>query len=150
MAAVVEVQVVVNAGDSAAKLGAVSAEVESIGTASTAATAQVGQSMTAMTGHIARPLDGVRLMSQEFGLRMPRALEAMASRVPAITGMISGMMGAFTVIAVAEILYRIGEAAFKAFDIGGAGARAMTKAVADTNFELRGMNDSLNVQIGKL
>lgn len=76
---------------------------------------QVGTAARGMGQHITTSLDGVRLMSQEFGFRLPRALESMLSRVPAVTSAISGMMGAFAGVAVAEVLFRIGEGVYNLY-----------------------------------
>lgn len=116
MAAAVEIQVIVNPTDSAAKLGAVQAEVTGIGTASTGAAAKVGQGMGQMNGHIATGLDSVRLLSQEFGMRMPRAIEQMLSRMPAVTSALGNIVGAMAGVAGIEIFARVITGAIEAYD----------------------------------
>lgn len=78
------------------------------GEAGTKAGQKIGEAMKEAGGHITTSLDSVRLLSQEFGLRMPRALESMAARIPAVTNAINGMLGALAGVAIAEILVRAG------------------------------------------
>ncbi len=76
---------------------------------------RMGNATRKMGGHVTTSLDGVRLLSQELGLRLPRALESMLSRMPAVTTAISTMMGAFAGIAIAEVFYRAGEAVYNLY-----------------------------------
>jgi len=76
----------------------------------------VGNSARGMGQHITTSLDGVRLMSQEFGFRLPRALESMLARIPSVTAAIGGMMGAFAGIAVVEVFARMAEGATRLWE----------------------------------
>jgi hypothetical protein len=150
MAAVVEIQVQVNPTDSAAKIDGVAKELNTLGTAGAAAGQRAGAGMQQMGGHVATGLDSVRLLSQEFGLRMPRAIEAMLSRMPGVTSALSSVVGIMAGIAGVEIFSRLGEEIYKAFDMGGERARAMQKDTDDANISMRRMSDETQVQIDKL
>lgn len=71
--------------------------------------AKAGQVSGQMQGHMATSLDGVRLLSQEFGLKLPRALEAMISRMPALSKAISGVLGGLAGLAIGEVGFRVGK-----------------------------------------
>jgi hypothetical protein len=71
------------------------------------ATAGVG--VKQLGGHAATSLDSVRLLSQEFGLRLPRAIEAMLSRMPEVTQALSSMLGVMAGIAAAQVFVHVGE-----------------------------------------
>jgi hypothetical protein len=109
-----------------------------------------GAAVQQMSGNVATGLDSVRLLSQEFGLRMPRAIEAMLSRVPAVTTALSSIVGAMAALAAIEIFARLGEEMYKAFDVGGKQARALQKDIESVEIQTRRMNDELSVQLDKL
>ena len=98
---------------------------------------EVGNAGKKMGQHITTSLDGVRLMSQEFGFRLPRALESMLSRMPAVTTAISSMMGAFAGIAIAEVFVRMGESAYNLYEK----YISLTAAANDYNKEVQKHKD---------
>jgi hypothetical protein len=77
-----------------------------VGNSATATAKTTGEAMNQMGGHVATGLDSVRLLSQEFGLRMPRAIEAMLSRMPSVTTALNGLLGGMAAIAGVEIFAR--------------------------------------------
>ncbi len=77
---------------------------------------RAGNATRSLGGYMSTNLDAVRLLSQEFGLRLPRALEAMLSRMPAITTAISSVMGAITSVAIAEVFIRGAAAVYNLYD----------------------------------
>ena len=76
----------------------------------------VGNAARTMGGHMTTSLDGVRLLSQEFGIRLPRALESILARMPAVTAAVGSFINVFAGIAVAEVLFRIGEGAYNLYE----------------------------------
>lgn len=149
-ATAVTIKVVVDGSQAGPAIEQINQGLGEIGVKGTASIQQAGRAMDDLSGHVARPLDGVRLLSQEFGLRMPRALEAMASRVPMIVSGINMAMGALAATAIIEIFARVGEAMYRAFDLGGERARAIQTDVNDVTISMRRMNDETQVQIDKL
>ena len=130
MANLVEIVIKVDNAEAVSAIGATTTALKQAGVAGTVSFGQlesssgsaaaglgnVGNAARTMSGHMASSLDGVRLLSQEFGLRLPRALESMISRLPAVTSAIQGMMGAFAGIAIAEVVYRAGEAVYNLYN----------------------------------
>ncbi len=116
MASVVEIQVQINPTDSAAKIDAVKTNLHGIGDAGTVAGQRAGGGMQQMGGHVATELDSVRLLSQEFGLRLPRAIEAMLCRMPAVTGVLTSLVGVMAGVAGIEIFAHVVEGAKRAYD----------------------------------
>ncbi len=66
-------------------------------------------------GHTNTALDSVRLFGQELGIRIPRAMESMLSRMPAVVGLLSSMLNAMLLIGALEIFARLGEGAYNLY-----------------------------------
>jgi hypothetical protein len=146
----VTIQVRVDETNSRGAIDGINQKFGELGIHSTGALKMASSALDEMGHHAASNLDGVRLLSQEFGLRLPRALEAMASRMPIITNTINAALSGIAFVAIAEVAYRAGEAIYKAFDLGGERAREVQKGVADTDLEMRRLNTTIDVQIDKL
>ncbi len=86
------------------------------GEAGTKAGQKISQGMDGAKGHITTSLDSVRLLSQEFGFRLPRALESMLARIPAITNALSGFLGVMAGIAAAEVFVRVAQEGYKLYE----------------------------------
>ena len=80
------------------------------------ATEKVDTALKTTSGHLTTSLDGVRLLSQEFGLKLPRALESILSRMPAVTSAIQGALTGLAGFAVAEVLFRAGDAVYNLYN----------------------------------
>ena len=87
------------------QMGDSGARMASVGAPALRWTQQLGS-------HSATSLDKVRLLSQEFGLRLPRALESMIAKMPGVTAAIGGMTGALAGVAVGEVFVHLGEAVY--------------------------------------
>lgn len=104
-------------GDAGAGSGKkLAAGLNEAGEAGTKAGQKIGQGMKEAGGHFTTSLDGVRLLSQEFGLRLPRALESMAARIPGITSALSGMLGIMAGIAIAQVFVQVAQNAYKLYE----------------------------------
>ncbi|MFC6645444.1 hypothetical protein ACFQBQ_07565 [Granulicella cerasi] len=66
--------------------------------------------------HTASALDKVRLLSQVFGLQLPRALESMLSRMPAVTAAIAGLTTGIVAISAFEIGSHIAKGLDEAYE----------------------------------
>ncbi len=74
--------------------------------------------------HTSSSLDGVRLFAQTLGIRIPRAMENMLARMPAVSSALSGMVQGLFLLGAVEIFARLGEGAYefakKIFDVNAA------------------------------
>jgi hypothetical protein len=130
MANVVEIVIRVDNAQANAALGTTVQALRSAGVAgqvsfgqlsqasgvSVAAMQNAGAAAKTMGGHMTTGLDSVRLLSQEFGLRLPRALEAMLSRMPAVTSAITSLIGVVSTVAIAEVFVRAGTAVYNLYE----------------------------------
>ncbi|QHN04430.1 hypothetical protein FTO74_14435 [Granulicella sp. WH15] len=66
--------------------------------------------------HMTTSLDSVRLFGQELGIRIPRAMETMLSRIPAVIGLLSGMLNAMLALGAIEIFARIAEGIYHVYE----------------------------------
>lgn len=112
----IAIQISIDRTNSAAELAALNKDIASIGTTGATAGAKAGDGIKTMGGHAATGLDSVRLLSQEFGLRMPLAIEAMLSRMPAVTNALSSVVGIMAGVAGVEIFSRAIEGAKRMYD----------------------------------
>ena len=80
------------------------------------AAARGGESLQQLGRHSATSLDAVRLLSQEFGLRLPRALEAMIARSSAASSALQSLVGGAALFAVGEVIYRTGDAVYNLYE----------------------------------
>jgi hypothetical protein len=154
MANAVTIQVVVDDGNSKQTLDALDSSLQNVGEKGSLSIRQLGQNLDKiapgvesaahsterLNGHITTGLDNVRLLGQEFGIRVPRAMEYALARVPALTSALGTMSGVLLGIGGAEIFVHIGEEAYHLY-----------KQVEDVNGELtkylemagKGANDKL-------
>jgi len=86
------------------------------GTNANVAFQKAGTSVQQLGGHTTTSLDAVRLLSQEFGLRLPRALESMISRMSGLSSAINGVVGGLAGIAAIEVFAKVGEGAYKLYN----------------------------------
>src|SRR5260370_34471319 len=93
MASVVSIKIVVDNGQAIPSIDQLNQALGTVGVKGTASFAQASAGADKMKGHVSTGLDSVRLLSQEFGLRLPRAIEAMLSRMPGVTSALSGVLG---------------------------------------------------------
>ncbi len=110
----VAIQISVEDNGAVAAIGQQTQALEQLGAAGSAAGAHIDAGMRTAGGHFQTNLDSVRLLSQEFGLRLPRALESMISRMPMLTNAIGGATGALAGFAFAEVFLRGAEAIYNA------------------------------------
>jgi hypothetical protein len=103
-----------NAGAGSGKK--VASGLNEAGEAGTKAGQKISQGMDGAKGHITTSLDSVRLLSQEFGLRLPRALESMAARIPGVTSALSGLLGVMAGIAIAQVFVQVAQNAYKLYE----------------------------------
>jgi hypothetical protein len=109
MATTVSIQVRIDDANVNETLGRIEQSLTQVGTQGSTSLKKTSVALDEMKGHAATNLDAVRLLSQEFGFRLPRALESMLSRIPAVTGALNGMLGVMAGIAGAEVFVRLGK-----------------------------------------
>ena len=116
MASVVSIKIVLDNAQALPEIDKINEGLASIGVKGTASFNQAGAAASGMGGHVSTGLDSVRLMSQEFGLRLPRAIEAMLSRMPAVTNALSGMLGAMAGIVALQVFTHLAEEAHRLYN----------------------------------
>jgi len=116
VATAVTIQITVDSAQANAAMSALTKAMQDAGANGDIAFKRAGQGAQQMTGHVTTGLDAVRLLSQEFGLRLPRAMEAMLSRMPAVTNALTSMLGGLTGIAATEVFVHLGEDVYKLYE----------------------------------
>ncbi len=116
MATAVQIQIKVDNSAALPGIDEINAKLKTIGIEGQASLNKASEGMRAVGGHTATSLDSVRLLSQEFGLRLPRAIEAMLSRLPAVTNALSSMLGVMAGIAAVQVFVHVAEEAYKAYE----------------------------------
>lgn len=109
MATAVTIQIKVDGAQATQALDAINSKLTEVGVKGSASVKQLGQ-------HASTSLDSVRLLSQEFGLRLPRAIEAMLSRIPAITSGLQSVLGVMASIAAAQVFFHVAEQLYTAYE----------------------------------
>lgn len=115
MASVVSIKIVVDNGQALPSIDQLNQGLASVGVKGTASFAQASAGADRMKGHVSTGLDSVRLLSQEFGLRLPRAIEAMLSRMPAVTTALSGLLGVMAGIVALQVFVHLAEEAHRLY-----------------------------------
>jgi len=113
---IVEIQIKVDNGQAIPSLDQLNNALKNVGAQGTASFKQAGAAADQAKGHFQTNLDSVRLLSQEFGFRLPRAIESMLSRMPAVTGALNSMIGGLAAIAGIEVFARVAEGAYKLYN----------------------------------
>lgn len=116
MATAVTISIKVDGSQANEALNAVKKGLTDVGVQGTASLNQASNGLKQMGGHAATGLDSVRLLSQEFGLRLPRAIEAMISRIPAITNGLQSVLGVMAGIAAAQVFVHVAEEIYGAYE----------------------------------
>jgi hypothetical protein len=115
MASVVSIQIRVDDNDATATIGRIEQALNSAGVQGEASIKKIVPQLDQLGGHTTTSLDQIRLLSQEFGLRLPRAMEAALSRMPALTAAVGSFAGGILAIGAAEVFVRMGEAIYDAY-----------------------------------
>jgi fatty acid-binding protein DegV len=112
------VQISINVVDSSS--GEVIANVirnlDNLGDAGARAGQKAAQGLGSMGSHVTTSLDSVRLLSQEFGLRLPRAMESAIARSEALSGAIGAASGALLAFGAAEVFFRMAQGAYELYN----------------------------------
>lgn len=116
MASVVSIQIKVDNGQALPSIDQLNKALSDVGTKGTASFRQASEGADGMRGHVSTGLDSVRLLSQEFGLRLPRAMEAMISRMPGVTGALGSVLGIMAGIAAAQVFVHVAEEVYHAYE----------------------------------
>lgn len=116
MAQAVQIQITVDGSQAQQALGQIDNALSSVGIKGQSSFKQAGDAAKTAGGHFTTSLDAVRLLSQEFGFRLPRAIESMLARVPQVTSALSGMLGVMASIAAAEVFVRVAQGVYKAYN----------------------------------
>lgn len=116
----VQIQIDVVDNNSAAAIGGVTKNIESMGSAANAAGRQTAQGMSAAgaaareaTGHFQTNLDSVRLLRQELGVHVPRSMETLISRNQMLMAGISKLSGLMAGVGFGMIGVGLGEEAVR-------------------------------------
>jgi len=116
MASVVSIKIVLDNAQALPEIDKINEGLASIGVKGTASFNKAGAAATRMGGHVSTGLDSVRLLSQEFGFRLPRAIEAMLARIPAVTNALGSLLGVMAGIAAAQVFLHVAEEVYKAWN----------------------------------
>jgi hypothetical protein len=95
--------------DSSAKVQQVAASLESLGPAGEAAGAQAGAGLDQISTHALSARENVRLLSEEMGVRVPRAMQSVMAQSAMLTGAIGMIAPAMIAIGGVDILVHLGE-----------------------------------------
>jgi hypothetical protein len=115
-ATAVSINVVVNGTQAVEGIDAINAKLGTLGPAATAGTSAAGAGLGRMDGQLASSREGVRLLSEEFGLRMPRALTSIISKIGGVGQAVQSAMVAMAGFAMLEVLERAGEAVYNLYE----------------------------------
>lgn len=113
MATSVAIKITVDSAQAQAALDAMKKSLKDTGIEGEVAFQKAGTGVKQLGGHAASSLDAVRLLSQEFGLRLPRALESMISRMQGLSGVINSVVGGLAAFAAVEVGAHLIEGLYK-------------------------------------
>jgi hypothetical protein len=109
--------------------------VTGLGVAGTKAGESIGAGFQKANGHVLSGVESVRLMSEDLGVRVPRAMQRLIAQTEAFQAISSVAFGAFAALGAAEIIYELGK---KVYELGekwldtGAAAKAYGAEVEKT------------------
>jgi hypothetical protein len=129
---------------------ALNVEMNAVGNAGTVAGDKMSAGFQKATGHALTNLDSVRLLRDDLGVHIPRAMEKLIASTAAFQAVASIAFSTFAAVGIVELVGTLGKRIYDAFSKGGEEARALAQDVADLNIQMRNTNDSLDLQIAKL
>ena len=108
-------------GESFASIGTAEADMQNLGLAFSQMPAKVKPALDSVQGfgkslggHTTTSLDLIRLLSQEFGIRLPRAMESALARMPNLASGLAGFSTGLLALGGAEVFFHIGEEIYDA------------------------------------
>ena len=115
MSTVVPITITVTDANAAAAVDQVTMQLNALGPAGEEAGAKASAGLDQVSGHALTARDNVRLLSEEMGLRVPRAMQSVIAHSQLMMGVISALGPAMIAIGGADILMHIGESAYAAY-----------------------------------
>jgi hypothetical protein len=115
-ATAVTIKVVVDGSQAGPAIDQINQGLGQIGVKGAASLQQAGNAADAMTGGMTKGLDSVRLMSQEFGLRLPRAIEHWLAGMPAVTNAIQSVFNVMAGLVALQVFERLAEGAYNLYE----------------------------------
>jgi hypothetical protein len=116
MSTMVTIQVRLDDGDTTQKLAAIDTALAGVGVQGSASIKQAGAQVEQLGGHATTALDNVRLLSQEFGIRLPRAMESALSRFPQVTAALGAFSTGLLAIGGAEVFVHLAEEGYELYE----------------------------------
>jgi hypothetical protein len=132
------VQIVVNVTDanSAAVIGGVEQNIQKLGAAGTRSGGQVSAGMNQMGVGALSAREKTRLLTEEFGIRLPRAMQTLLSRVPAVQSALNAVGTAMISLGAIQIGAMVFEALIRGAEKLWDRLTALPKAVREYNAEM--------------
>jgi hypothetical protein len=115
-ATAVTIKVVVDGSQAGPAIDQINQGLAQIGVKGTASMNQAAGAANTMAGGMTKGLDSVRLMSQEFGLRLPRAIEHWLASMPAVTNAIQSVFSVMAGLVALQVFERLAEGAYHLYE----------------------------------
>jgi hypothetical protein len=113
---VVQITINVTNGNAAEAVQQVVAQLNAIGPAGESAGAQAGAGLDQVGEHALSSRENVRLLSEELGMRVPRAMQSVIANSQMMMGAINMIGPAMIAMGGATILFDLGEKAYGAYE----------------------------------
>jgi len=112
---IVPITITVTDADAGAAINRVTTELNALGPAGEAAGAAAGAGLDQVGAHALTARESVRLVSEELGVRVPRAMQSVIAQSELMTAVIGAIAPAMIAIGGVDILMHIGESAYAAY-----------------------------------
>jgi hypothetical protein len=131
--------------DSSGKVGQVAANLEALGPAGQSGGAAAGAGLDQVGEHAVTSREQVRLLSEEMGLRVPRAMQSVIASSQMMSAAIGAIAPAMIAIGGVDILYHLGEGAYNAFEK----YIMLRDAINDSNAAIARMGDASEAALNR-
>ena len=113
---VVQITINVTDGNAAEAVQQVVAQFEALGAASNAAGAQAGAGLDKIAEHGLSAQENVRLLNDDLGLRIPRAMQAAIMQSETLKGAISAVGGGLIALGAVDVFAHMAEGAYDLYE----------------------------------
>jgi len=113
---VVQITINVTDGNAPEAVQQVVAQLNAIGPAGEAAGAKAGAGLDQVGAHALTSLDNVRLLRDDIGVRIPRAMEKAIANSQLLSGVIGGMGSGLLAVGAVDIFAHMGESIYNAYE----------------------------------